>query len=77
VPALPPTNDGFLICPSGSSVITQCCIHELYHQDKWQQSAVDLAETFERCKCNHKEAIPGNAVVGRSSASHMHPSPLE
>ncbi|KAI0307858.1 PIN domain-like protein [Multifurca ochricompacta] len=49
-------------------MITQCCIHELYLQGKSHQPAVDLAKSFERRKCNHKEAIPGNeciaAVVG-------------
>ncbi|KAF9270398.1 hypothetical protein L218DRAFT_888885 [Marasmius fiardii PR-910] len=48
-------------------MITQCCIHELYLQ-KSQQPAVDLAKTFERRKCNHREAIPGHdclsSVVG-------------
>jgi len=47
-------------------VITQC--HELYLQGKSQQSATDLAKTFERRKCDHKEAIPGDdcliSVVG-------------
>ncbi|KAF5377531.1 hypothetical protein D9615_005249 [Tricholomella constricta] len=41
-------------------MITQCCIHELYLQGKSQQPAVDLAKTFERRKCNHREAIPGD-----------------
>ncbi|CCM00948.1 uncharacterized protein FIBRA_02995 [Fibroporia radiculosa] len=49
-------------------MITQCCIHELYLQGKTQQSAVDLAKTFERRKCNHREAISGDdclkSVVG-------------
>jgi len=49
-------------------MITQCCIHELYLQGKSQQSAVDLAKTFERRKCNHREVIPGEdclaSVVG-------------
>ncbi|GLB36325.1 putative fcf1 [Lyophyllum shimeji] len=49
-------------------MITQCCIHELYLQGKSQQPAVDLAKTFERRKCNHREAIPGDdclvSVVG-------------
>lgn len=49
-------------------MITQCCIHELYLQGKSQQSATDLAKTFERRRCNHKEAIPGDdclmSVVG-------------
>ncbi|KAK1223796.1 hypothetical protein PQX77_013320 [Marasmius sp. AFHP31] len=48
-------------------MITQCCIHELYLQ-KSQQPAVDLAKSFERRKCNHREAIPGDecltSVVG-------------
>ena len=55
---------------SGLLVITQCCIHELYLQGKTQQPAVDLAKTFERRKCNHREAIPGDeclaSVVGTS-----------
>lgn len=49
-------------------MITQCCIHELYLQGKSRQNAVDLAKTFERRKCNHKEPIPGDeclkSVVG-------------
>jgi len=49
-------------------MITQCCIHELYLQGKSHQPATDIAKSFERRKCNHKEAIPGNeciaAVVG-------------
>jgi U3 small nucleolar RNA-associated protein 23 len=50
-------------------VITQCCIHELYLQGRGQQAAVDIAKTFERRKCNHREAIPGDeclsSVVGQ------------
>ncbi|KAI0053296.1 hypothetical protein FA95DRAFT_1579438 [Auriscalpium vulgare] len=49
-------------------MITQCSIHELYLQGKSQQPAVDLAKSFERRKCNHKEAIPGeeclSSVIG-------------
>lgn len=48
---------------SWSLVITQCCIHELYLQGKTEQPAVDLAKTFERRKCNHREAIPGNDCI--------------
>ncbi|KAK7064472.1 rRNA-processing protein utp23 [Favolaschia claudopus] len=52
-------------------MITQCCIHELYLQGKSQQPAVDLAKTFERRKCNHREPIPGDecliSVVGESN----------
>ncbi|KIK81778.1 hypothetical protein PAXRUDRAFT_47563, partial [Paxillus rubicundulus Ve08.2h10] len=52
-------------------MITQCCIHELYLQGKSQQTAVDLAKSFERRKCNHREAIHGDeclaSVVGDSN----------
>ncbi|KAF8078441.1 Fcf1-domain-containing protein [Lyophyllum atratum] len=52
-------------------MITQCCIHELYLQGLSQQPAIDLAKTFERRKCNHREAIPGDeclaSVVGPSN----------
>ncbi|KAJ3841061.1 PIN domain-like protein [Lentinula raphanica] len=51
-------------------MITQCCIHELYLQ-RGQQPAVDLAKSFERRKCNHREPIPGDdclaSVVGDSN----------
>lgn len=54
-------------------MITQCCIHELYLQRE-QQTAVDLAKTFERRKCNHREPIPGDdclaSVVGRSPSAN-------
>lgn len=49
-------------------MITQCCIHELYLQGKSRQNAVDIAKTFERRRCNHREPIPGDdclkSVVG-------------
>lgn len=52
-------------------MITQCCIHELYLQGKSRQNAVDLAKTFERRRCNHREPIPGDdclkSVVGAFS----------
>ncbi|KAJ7042537.1 Fcf1-domain-containing protein [Mycena alexandri] len=52
-------------------MITQCCIHELYLLGKTQQPAVDLAKTFERRKCNHREPIPGDecltSVVGETN----------
>ncbi|KAF9015335.1 Fcf1-domain-containing protein [Cyathus striatus] len=44
-------------------MITQCCIHELYIQGKSQQESVDLAKTFERRKCNHREVIPGDECL--------------
>jgi len=49
-------------------MITQCCIHELYLAGKSQQPGVDLAKSFERRMCNHREPIPGDdclmSVVG-------------
>ncbi|KAM6498268.1 Fcf1 domain containing protein [Amanita muscaria] len=64
-------------------MITQCCIHELYLQGRTMQPVVDLAKTFERRKCNHREAIPGDdcilSVVGEGNkhryivASQSHP----
>ncbi|KAJ7655108.1 Fcf1-domain-containing protein [Mycena polygramma] len=52
-------------------MITQCCIHELYLLGRAQQPAVDLAKTFERRKCNHREPIPGDdclvSVVGETN----------
>ncbi|KAJ7597229.1 Fcf1-domain-containing protein [Mycena floridula] len=64
-------------------MITQCCIHELYLQGKEKQPAVDLAKTFERRKCNHREPVPGDEclekVVGDSNkhryvvATQSHP----
>ncbi|KAI0283324.1 Fcf1-domain-containing protein [Russula aff. rugulosa BPL654] len=44
-------------------MITQCCIHELYIRGISHQPAVDLAKSFERRKCNHREAIPGNECI--------------
>ncbi|KJA26170.1 hypothetical protein HYPSUDRAFT_122833, partial [Hypholoma sublateritium FD-334 SS-4] len=44
-------------------MITQCCIHELYLQGREQQAAVDMAKTFERRKCNHREPIPGDECL--------------
>ena len=44
-------------------MITQCCIHELYLEGSPMQPAVDLAKTFERRKCNHREPIPGDDCI--------------
>ncbi|KAI0257502.1 Fcf1-domain-containing protein [Lactifluus subvellereus] len=64
-------------------MITQCCIYELYLRGKSHQPVVDLAKSFERRKCNHKEVISGNeciaAVVGEANkhryvvATQSHP----
>ncbi|KAG0709045.1 Fcf1-domain-containing protein [Suillus ampliporus] len=52
-------------------MITQCSMQELYLQGRERQPAVDLAKTFERRKCNHREAIPGDecllSVVGETN----------
>ncbi|KZS93121.1 Fcf1-domain-containing protein [Sistotremastrum niveocremeum HHB9708] len=52
-------------------MITQCCIVELYKMGPSKQPAVDLAKSFERRKCNHKEAIEGvdcvKSVVGETN----------
>ncbi|KAI0374246.1 Fcf1-domain-containing protein [Pilatotrama ljubarskyi] len=62
---------GIVLQGTVKPMITQCCIHELYLQGKEQQPAVDLAKTFERRKCNHREAIPGDdcvaSVVGETN----------
>lgn len=62
---------GVVLQGSVKPMITQCCIHELYLQGKAVQPAVDLAKTFERRKCNHKEAILGDdciaSVVGETN----------
>ncbi|KNZ73474.1 rRNA-processing protein utp23 [Termitomyces sp. J132] len=62
---------GIILQGEVKPMITQCCIHELYLQGKSQQPTVDLAKTFERRKCNHREPIPGDdclvSVVGPSN----------
>ncbi|KZT06891.1 uncharacterized protein LAESUDRAFT_652645 [Laetiporus sulphureus 93-53] len=54
---------GVVLQGSVKLMITQCCIQELYLQAKEQQPAVDLAKTFERRKCNHRVAIPGDECI--------------
>ncbi|TFY79374.1 hypothetical protein EWM64_g4639 [Hericium alpestre] len=54
---------GIVLQGTVKPMITQCCIHELYLQGKVQQPAVDLAKIFERRKCNHREAIPGDECL--------------
>ncbi|ORX40892.1 Fcf1-domain-containing protein [Kockovaella imperatae] len=38
-------------------MITQCCIDALYKKGRDYQPLVDIAKTFERRKCNHREVI--------------------
>ncbi|KDQ17180.1 hypothetical protein BOTBODRAFT_172254 [Botryobasidium botryosum FD-172 SS1] len=47
----------------GKPMITQCCMVELYKLGPMGQSTVDVAKGFERRKCNHREAIPGEECV--------------
>lgn len=47
-------------------MITQCSITELYNIQKkgpTETKAVELAKTWERRYCNHKEAIPGDRCI--------------
>ncbi|RPD52518.1 hypothetical protein L227DRAFT_487450, partial [Lentinus tigrinus ALCF2SS1-6] len=52
-----------------------CYLHGLYLHGKEQQPAVDLAEMFQRRKCNHREAIPADECLGNVvdlRRMHMH-----
>lgn len=66
-----PAHDRTFTCVRRSrlSVITQCSIQELYDQEKDHKPAVDLAKSFERRRCNHRQPIPGDecltSVVGK------------
>ncbi|KAG8958869.1 hypothetical protein FRC00_002224 [Tulasnella sp. 408] len=52
-------------------IITQCCISELYKLGQPGQPVVDMAKTFERNRCNHREAIPAeeciSSIVGKKN----------
>ncbi|KAG8922333.1 hypothetical protein FRC01_014175 [Tulasnella sp. 417] len=52
-------------------IITQCCISELYGLGEPGQLVVDMAKTFERNRCNHREAIPAeeciSSIVGKQN----------
>lgn len=65
---------GFAETPDMKCMITQCCMVELYKAEKegqLQKDAVQLAKTWERRKCNHREAIDGDeclkSVVGATN----------
>lgn len=48
--------------PEMKCMITQCCMVELYAKEKegqGEKDAVKIAKTWERRKCNHREAIDG------------------
>lgn len=52
-------------------MITQCSIHKLYLAGKEVQPAVDLAKTFERRRCNHREAIDEEACLKDVIGAHI------
>lgn len=50
-------------------MITQCAIAELYRRQKDGEAearAVEMAKTFERRRCGHREAIAGDECVRQS-----------
>lgn len=52
--------------PEMKCMITQCCMVELYAAEKegqLQKDAVAIAKAWERRKCNHREAIPGDQCL--------------
>lgn len=52
-------------------MVTQCTMQALYSKGAAHQPIVDLAKSFERRKCNHKEAVPVHeciqSVVGETN----------
>ena len=40
------------------------------------QPAVDLAKTFERRKCNHREAVPGDECISNVVGTLLDPQLL-
>lgn len=52
--------------PEMKCMITQCCMVELYTMEKegkLQKDAVNIAKAWERRRCNHREAIDGDACL--------------
>ena len=52
--------------PEMKCMITQCCMVELYQAEKEgkvQKDAVTIAKSWERRRCNHREAIPGDQCL--------------
>ena len=52
--------------PEMKCLITQCCMVELYNAEKEGQvdkDAVKIAKTWERRRCNHREAIPADECL--------------
>lgn len=52
--------------PEMKCMITQCCMVELYQAEKegkTQKDAVTIAKSWERRRCNHREAIPGDQCL--------------
>lgn len=48
---------------SGSSVITQCSVEALYKLGKEYQDVTNLAKTFERRRCNHREPVEEHLCI--------------
>lgn len=52
--------------PEMKCLITQCCMVELYKGEKEgtvEKDAVQLAKSWERRRCNHREAVPGDECL--------------
>ncbi|RSH87117.1 hypothetical protein EHS25_003606 [Saitozyma podzolica] len=56
---------GLSLCVQGEikPMITQCCIEALYALGKPGQPIVNVAKTFERRRCNHREAIAPDECI--------------
>lgn len=57
------------------TVITQCSVEALYKLGKDYQGVTNLAKTFERRRCNHREPIEEHLcikdVVGESASPSL------
>ncbi|WVQ95412.1 hypothetical protein IAU59_002509 [Kwoniella sp. CBS 9459] len=68
-------NKQFLTVVQGECkpMITQCCMEALYKLGKDVQRTTDLAKTFERRKCNHREALePDECLKDVIGATNKH-----
>ncbi|WVF67823.1 hypothetical protein IAT40_002584 [Kwoniella sp. CBS 6097] len=68
-------NKQFLTVVQGECkpMITQCCMEALYKLGKEVQRTTDLAKTFERRKCNHREALePDECLKDVIGATNKH-----
>ncbi|KAF8309573.1 Fcf1-domain-containing protein, partial [Clavulina sp. PMI_390] len=58
-----PKQLGVVLQGQQKQMITQCSMVELYNLGPSHQAVVDMAKTFERRKCNHREAIPNDDCI--------------